>query len=135
MKAIAPGIGATTVPIAENQDEYEKLLAEVHEHPHYASPVIVTRWTLEPAEREALARDAYAVLRELASFNTPEGIVIRAAEERLPELIARATAALQSTAAGEDIILGVLTFGHPLQPLMMQVGTDGYSASGVIRVE
>lgn len=30
-------------------------------------------------------------------------------------------------AAGEDVYLGVLTFGKPLQPLSMQVGAEGYT--------
>jgi len=31
-------------------------------------------------------------------------------------------------AAGEDLYLGVLTFGQPLQPLSLQVGPQGYLA-------
>ena len=30
-------------------------------------------------------------------------------------------------AAGEDIYLACMTFGRPLQPLMMQVGPEGWS--------
>lgn len=33
-------------------------------------------------------------------------------------------------AAGEDIYLGVLTFNRPLQPLIMQVGRDGWEVDG-----
>jgi hypothetical protein len=30
-------------------------------------------------------------------------------------------------AAGDDLYLGVMTFGHPLQPLMAGVGPDGWT--------
>lgn len=32
-------------------------------------------------------------------------------------------------AAGEDLYLGVMTFGGPLQPLMAQVGPEGWQVS------
>lgn len=33
-------------------------------------------------------------------------------------------------AAGEDLYLGVLTFGKALQPLMLQVGPEGWEVEG-----
>lgn len=36
-------------------------------------------------------------------------------------------------AAGEDLYLGVLTFGQPLQPLAPQVGPEGYVVEEVER--
>lgn len=33
-------------------------------------------------------------------------------------------------AAGEDLYLGILTFGQPLQPLSPQVGPEGYVIKG-----
>jgi hypothetical protein len=32
-------------------------------------------------------------------------------------------------AAGEDIYIGLLTFGRPMQPLSVQVGADGWTVT------
>lgn len=81
MRAIAPNLPrAAEGVIAENQLEYSALpIASVLRN---GCQAVLTRWTMTPAERAAVA-------------------------------------------AGEDIYLTQLTFGHPLQPIAIQVGRAG----------
>lgn len=58
-----------------------------------------------------------------AVYRTPEGA---------PMLLTRWTFTAEEReriAAGEDLYLGVLTYGQPLQPLAPQVGPDGYEVA------
>jgi hypothetical protein len=55
-----------------------------------------------------------------AVYQTPEGVQTLLTRWRLDD------AERARVAAGEDVYLGVMTFGNPLQPLIMQVGPEGW---------
>lgn len=55
MRAIAPRTGAPEVTIAEEQEQYMPITVARY-HYEDGTGVLLTRWTLTPAEREAIAR-------------------------------------------------------------------------------
>ena len=58
-----------------------------------------------------------------ARYETPDGVPVLLTRWRFSE------EDRAKIAAGEDLYLGVLTFGQPLQPLQVQVGPAGWEVA------
>lgn len=56
MRAISPNTGAPETVIAEDQLEYQSLVAAMYQDSTLESPVMLTRWTMTDEERLAIAR-------------------------------------------------------------------------------
>lgn len=77
------------------------------------------------AEEITIAEDQAEYLPLTAAvYQTPDGVRILLTRWRFSE------EDRARVAAGEDLYLSVMTFGQPLQPLMVQVGPEGWEVPG-----
>src|SRR3954470_3280688 len=104
MKPIIPGIIAPRVTVAKEQEEYQPIIAALVSHPAYPVNAVT-------------AGDGIPFLMNthlLAFKPTPEELVL--------------------LNQGEALYVGLLTFGNPVTPILIQVGTEVIaSIYGVMR--
>lgn len=122
MHQVAPRTGAEEITLAEEQPEYKPLVAARYDvafaDDRPPARALLTRWRFTPEERQQLAGLTPA---ERAFSDQQLQIMREGASPEVAQLVDELRR-VYACAAGADLYAGFLTFGDPLQPVMLQVG-------------